>query len=86
MDTFRADGKAMFVGISEVIDYSKGVGALPKENVLKFVFDGGTWFAIRPSGTEPKLKIYYSVCESDRNEAENTLKALRDKLTSVVGG
>ena len=86
MDTFRADGKAMFVGISEVIDYSKGVGALPKENVLKFVFDGGTWFAIRPSGTEPKLKLYYSVCESDRNEAENTLKALRDKLTSVVGG
>ena len=86
MDTFRADGKAMFDGISEVIDYSKGVGALPKENVLKFVFDGGTWFAIRPSGTEPKLKIYYSVCESDRNEAENTLKALRDKLTSVVGG
>ena len=86
MDTFRADGKAMFDGISEVIDYSKGVGTLPKENVLKFVFDGGTWFAIRPSGTEPKLKIYYSVCESDRNEAENTLKALRDKLTSVVGG
>ena len=86
MDTFRADGKAMFDGISEVIDYSKGVGALPKENVLKFVFDGGTWFAIRPSGTEPKLKRYYSVCESDRNEAENTLKALRDKLTSVVGG
>lgn len=86
MDTFRTDGKAMFDGISEVIDYSKGVGALPKENVLKFVFDGGTWFAIRPSGTEPKLKIYYSVCESDRNEAENTLKALRDKLTSVVGG
>jgi phosphoglucomutase len=86
MDTFRADGKAMFDGISEVIDYSKGVGALPKENVLKFVFDGGTWFAIRPSGTEPKLKIYYSVCESDRNEAENTLKALRDKLTGVVGG
>lgn len=86
MDTFRADGKAMFDGISEVIDYSKGVGTLPKENVLKFVFDGGTWFAIRPSGTEPKLKIYYSVCESDRNEAENMLKALRDKLTSVVGG
>lgn len=86
MDTFRADGKAMFDGISEVIDYSKGVGALPKENVLKFVFNGGTWFAIRPSGTEPKLKIYYSVCESDRNEAENTLKALRDKLTSAVGG
>lgn len=86
MDTFRTDGKAMFDGISEVVDYSKGVGALPKENVLKFVFDGGTWFAIRPSGTEPKLKIYYSVCESDRNEAENTLKALRDKLTSVVGG
>lgn len=86
MDAFRADGKSMFDGIDEVIDYSQGIGDLPKENVLKFIFRNGTWFAVRPSGTEPKLKIYYSVCESDRNEAEKTLEKLRSKLTSVVGG
>lgn len=86
MDTFRADGKSMFDGIDEVVDYSQGIGDLPKENVLKFIFKNGTWFAVRPSGTEPKLKIYYSVCESDRNEAEKTLEKLRCKLTSVVGG
>lgn len=86
MDAFRADGKSMFDGIDEVIDYSQGIGDLPKENVLKFIFRNGTWFAVRPSGTEPKLKIYYSVCEGDRNEAEKTLEKLRSKLTSVVGG
>ena len=76
----------MFDGIDEIVDYSQGIGDLPKENVLKFIFKNGTWFAVRPSGTEPKLKIYYSVCESDRNEAEKTLERLRSKLTSVVGG
>ena len=86
MDTFRTDGKSMFDGMDEVVDYSQGIGDLPKENVLKFIFKNGTWFAVRPSGTEPKLKIYYSVCESDRNEAEKTLERLRSKLTSVVGG
>ncbi len=86
MDAFRADGRSMFDGIDEVVDYSQGIGDLPKENVLKFIFKNGTWFAVRPSGTEPKLKIYYSVCESDRNEAEKTLEKLGSKLTSVVGG
>ena len=86
MDAFRADGRSMLDGIDKVVDYSQGIGDLPKENVLKFIFKNGTWFAVRPSGTEPKLKIYYSVCESDRNEAEKTLERLRSKLTSVVGG
>lgn len=86
MNTFRADGSSMFEGIERVVDYSEGIDGLPKENVLKFIFKNGTWFAVRPSGTEPKLKIYYSVCESDRGKAEKTLKMLKSKLTSVVGG
>ena len=86
MNTFREDGSFMFEGIERVVDYSEGIDGLPKENVLKFIFKNGTWFAVRPSGTEPKLKIYYSVCESDRGKAEKTLKMLKSKLTSVVGG
>ena len=48
--------------INEIIDYSKGVNGLPKSNVLKLFLDNGTSIVVRPSGTEPKLKIYTSIC------------------------
>ena len=41
---------------------------LPKENVIKIIFDDQSWVAIRPSGTEPKLKIYYSVISDDPSD------------------
>jgi len=47
---------------------------LPKSNVLKFVYDGGLGIIARPSGTEPKLKIYYTV-KADNETAANELKA-----------
>lgn len=84
MTYFRNDGAKMFPKIERVIDYSTGIDDLPKENVLKFVFESGTWFAVRPSGTEPKLKIYYSVCENDKAQAEKTLDMLRLKLRETV--
>ena len=42
---------------------------LPKSNVLRFNLDGNAWIAIRPSGTEPKIKFYYGVCEQSNEEA-----------------
>ena len=39
-------------------DYSLGIDGLPKSNVLKFAFEDGSTMVVRPSGTEPKLKIY----------------------------
>ena len=39
-------------------DYSLGIDGLPKSNVLKFFFEDGSTMVVRPSGTEPKLKIY----------------------------
>ena len=59
MVRFRNEGRSLFDGVKEVIDYKNGVDNLPKENVLKFVFDDGSWLAVRPSGTEPKIKVYY---------------------------
>lgn len=47
--------------VERVMDYQKGIGDLPKANVLKFRLTGGSSFTVRPSGTEPKLKIYLSV-------------------------
>jgi len=57
---------------------------LPKSNVLKFVLDDGSWFVVRPSGTEPKMKIYLSV---KGNSLENTSKKiieLKENVMSIV--
>ena len=51
--------------VVEKIDYAKCVNGLPKSNVLKLFLDNGTSIVIRPSGTEPKLKIYTSISGKD---------------------
>ena len=80
MDLFRRDGLHIFEGADRVIDYSKGVDDLPIENVLKFVWADGSWVAVRPSGTEPKIKIYYSVREENRKQAHKRLEKIRTQI------
>ncbi|WP_069650396.1 phospho-sugar mutase [Caloranaerobacter ferrireducens] len=57
---------------------------LPKSNVLKFIFDDESWYALRPSGTEPKLKIYFSANGKDKIEAEDKLKAIKEEILSRI--
>lgn len=57
---------------------------LPKSNVLKFLFDDNSWVMARPSGTEPKLKIYYSVDNKDKNLAENKLNLLINTVGKII--
>ncbi|MFR5336388.1 MAG: phospho-sugar mutase, partial [Blautia producta] len=52
--------------IKEVLDYKTGIGNLPKSNVIKMVLENGSTLVVRPSGTEPKLKIYTSIIGSDQ--------------------
>ncbi|MCQ2483739.1 MAG: phospho-sugar mutase [Clostridia bacterium] len=86
MTDFRENGSSFFDNIKEITDFSKGIGELPKENVLKYVFDDGSWIAIRPSGTEPKLKVYYSIQDENKDNANATLEAIRAKLHSIING
>jgi len=68
------------VNITECIDYSAGVDGLPPENVLKFILEDGSWFCLRPSGTEPKIKIYFAVQGDSYSESEAAL----DRLVAAV--
>lgn len=86
MDLFRGDGVRIFEGADRVIDYSKGVDDLPIENVLKFVWADGSWVAVRPSGTEPKIKIYYSVREENRKQVNERLEKIRTKVKEIIEG
>jgi phosphoglucomutase len=84
MSYFREQGKALFDGIEEIIDFSEGIRDLPKENVLKYIWQDGSWMAVRPSGTEPKIKIYYSVVDPSRDNAQKRLEAIRTKIKDIV--
>lgn len=84
LDTLRARGVNAFPGVETVQDFSEGIGDLPKENVLKFLFANGSWLAVRPSGTEPKLKVYYSVRGETHEAAAEQLSKLREQMKAVV--
>jgi phosphoglucomutase len=87
MQEIRKLGSNLFADsiVTAVKDYEVGVDGLPRENVVKFILNDGSWMAIRPSGTEPKVKIYYSVKGEDKAEAEARLQDYREIFRSIVG-
>ena len=84
MADFRAKGTALLPNIKEIIDFKDGIRDLPKENVLKYIFDDGSWMAVRPSGTEPKIKVYYSIVDENRQNAVVRLENIRNTISSII--
>ncbi len=84
MTSFRNKGTALFDGIEEVIDFSTGIRDLPKENVLKYIWKDGSWMAVRPSGTEPKIKVYYSIVDASKENAGKRLETIRNEIKSII--
>lgn len=74
------------IRISEIRDYMSYEGPikLPKDNVLYFILEDGSWFAMRPSGTEPKLKIYIGALDLSMEAAENKLRLLTDEIKLLL--
>lgn len=70
-------------GIRDVQDYRKGIGSLPKENVLKFLLEDGSWAAVRPSGTEPKIKFYCSLRAASEAEGELRLADMKKRWEDI---
>ncbi|QIW79186.1 phosphoglucomutase [Bacillus tequilensis] len=57
---------------------------LPKSNVLKYFLEDGSWFCLRPSGTEPKVKFYFAVKGTSLEDSEKRLAALSDDVMKTV--
>ena len=81
MNSLRS-GVAAVAGrdIIKTVDFADGPDGLPPADILKFVFDGGS-VTVRPSGTEPKLKVYITVSASDRKAAD---AAAEDILRDII--
>lgn len=71
MNSFREQPPVEIAGVAvtEVLDYSKGIQGLRPENVLKYMLADGSWFCLRPSGTEPKIKVYFAVKGSSTEDS-----------------
>ncbi|MGY5343577.1 phospho-sugar mutase [Paenibacillus glucanolyticus] len=72
------------IEVSKTEDFSQGLYDLPQENVLKFHLADGSWFCLRPSGTEPKIKMYFAVQGSTNEAAQAKIAALtQDVMTRI---
>lgn len=71
------------IKVKEIQDFTVAemiARGFPKSNVLKYILEDGTWIAIRPSGTEPKCKFYYSIVAKDSSLIPEKLSAIRKEF------
>ena len=68
----------------EIRDYKEGINDLPKSDVLKFVLEDGSWIAVRPSGTEPKLKFYVAVKGQDESECAGKIDNIESDINKII--
>lgn len=84
MNGLRQNPYKCFPRASCVMDYKNGIDGLPSSNVIKLYFPDRSWVAVRPSGTEPKVKFYYSAYGQNKNQAESRLAELKDRVQEVL--
>lgn len=96
MNSFR--GSIFYIGkqsVKEIEDYKLGFTKnldnnsiknidLPKSNVIKFILEDGSWVVIRPSGTEPKIKIYISARGDSLKSCEKNLDNLKKYIMNKI--
>jgi phosphoglucomutase len=83
------------VSISKIMDYKVSVEKdkmnskeisinLPKSNVLKFILEDGSWFVVRPSGTEPKMKVYLSVVGKSVEDTDERMSKFKLNIMKLI--
>ena len=72
------------IKVSRVIDYINGYEDIPPQNCLRFFLENNSWFAIRPSGTEPKIKFYFYSCQDSSGKAHEVNDRIADSVLSVI--
>jgi len=86
MSSFREQPPTEVAGVQvvQVLDYAQGLDGLRPENVLKYFLADGSWFCLRPSGTEPKIKVYFAVKGSSNEDAAAKQAAISEAVMQRV--
>ncbi|OEH86704.1 phosphoglucomutase [Desulfuribacillus stibiiarsenatis] len=93
VDDYELSEKQVFMGLPEkkftdedLLDQNKALGVtkyrlhLPKSNVIRYTLEDGSWFCVRPSGTEPKIKFYFAVNAETSEQADGKLLELKEDV------
>ncbi|MGH0943085.1 phospho-sugar mutase [Bacillus mycoides] len=97
MATFRENPPKEVAGLTVVAveDYKESIITtlqdgnkeeihLPKSNVLKYQLEDGSWFCLRPSGTEPKIKFYFGVQDDSLQDSEQKLLTIKEDIMNCL--
>ena len=86
MGGLRKNSPADIAGlqVERVIDYQNDETGLPKSNVVRFFLEGGAEAVVRPSGTEPKLKVYLTAVGENENDGINKIVSMANAMENMV--
>ncbi|MCR4757210.1 MAG: phospho-sugar mutase [Butyrivibrio sp.] len=70
--------------VDKVIDYIGGYEDIPAQNAIRLFLDNGSWFAIRPSGTEPKIKFYFYSNQDSRENALLVNQKIKEEIFALI--
>lgn len=72
------------IKVDNLKDYSNGIDGLPASDVLKFFLNDGSWIAIRPSGTEPKIKFYFGCMDENMNKVIEKIELIKKDMDKKI--
>ena len=86
MKWFRSNVPSKIAGarVVKVIDYLDGIDGLEPHNALRIWLDNDSWFAVRPSGTEPKIKFYFYSCQDSREKALEVNDRIKSDVMNLI--
>ncbi|WP_294392387.1 phospho-sugar mutase [uncultured Clostridium sp.] len=71
---------------NDTVNNVKNEIKLPKSNVLKYILSDSSYFVVRPSGTEPKMKVYLAVKGSSLENSEKEMERFKEKVMAIING
>lgn len=71
--------------VKKIVDYLNDETGLPKSNVLKYYLEDDSWFVLRPSGTEPKIKLYLNAIDKSKKDSDQKRDNIKAEVNNIIG-
>nr|MCR5719034.1 phospho-sugar mutase [Lachnospiraceae bacterium] len=87
MKAFRENIPETVAGlkVTKAIDYIDGYEDIPPQNAIRIYLEDDSWFAVRPSGTEPKIKFYFYAMGKSARDAQDKNNRIKDEIFGYIG-
>lgn len=70
--------------VKKIVDYLNDETGLSKSNVLKYSLEDDSWFVLRPSGTEPKIKLYLNAIDKSKKESDEKRDKIKNEVNNII--